>query len=222
MRTSLVKVSAIAALLAASATLPAQAAIVFSDTFNYGSTSQLNWTPPSGSGWSITGGTVDYIVAPNSWNLTCATSSDGCIDLDGSTGNAGLMSNSTYVLQAGTTYTLSALVSGNQRGGAADSLLFGFRDANGVIVDPDPLRLTTQLISGIAANAGYTLYSLVFVPTATITGVSIFFEAGGGDNVGPMLDNVTLTTVPLPAAAWLLLSGLVGFAALGRRRTMAA
>ncbi|MBK6451773.1 MAG: VPLPA-CTERM sorting domain-containing protein [Proteobacteria bacterium] len=28
--------------------------------------------------------------------------------------------------------------------------------------------------------------------------------------------------MPLPAAAWLLLSGLVGFAALGRRRPAAA
>jgi len=47
---------------------------------------------------------------------------------------------------------------------------------------------------------------------------SIFFETGGGDNVGPILDDVSLTAVPLPAAAWLLLSGLVGFGALGRRK----
>jgi len=47
------------------------------------------------------------------------------------------------------------------------------------------------------------------------------FEAAGGDNIGPLLDNVSLTAVPLPAAAWLLLSGLVGFAALGRRKLAA-
>jgi hypothetical protein len=77
-------------------------------------------------------------------------------------------------------------------------------------------------LDGSTGNAGYTLYSLEFLATETFAGVSIFFDAAGGDNVGPMLDNVTLTAVPLPAAAWLLLSGLVGFAALGRRRTMAA
>jgi hypothetical protein len=36
------------------------------------------------------------------------------------------------------------------------------------------------------------------------------------DTVGAI--STTLTPVPLPAAAWLLLSGLVGFASIGRRR----
>jgi len=32
-----------------------------------------------------------------------------------------------------------------------------------------------------------------------------------------VLDNVSLAAVPLPAAAWLLLSGLIGFGAIARR-----
>jgi PEP-CTERM motif len=47
---------------------------------------------------------------------------------------------------------------------------------------------------------------------------SIFFAALGGDNIGPILDNVSLTAVPLPAAAWLLLSGLAGLGFVGRRK----
>lgn len=47
----------------------------------------------------------------------------------------------------------------------------------------------------------------------------------GGDSGNPLGLRVEMTgtasPVPLPAAAWLLLSGLVGFGALGRRRSMA-
>lgn len=44
--------------------------------------------------------------------------------------------------------------------------------------------------------------------TVVLTSIGYAFES----------DNHAFTPVPLPAAAWLLLSGLVGFAALGRRK----
>ncbi len=77
-------------------------------------------------------------------------------------------------------------------------------------------------VSNVAATQGYTLISWLLTPDKDYANASVFFEALGDDNVGPLLDDVTLTAVPLPAAAWLLLSGLAGFAALGRRRARVA
>ena len=204
------------ALLAAAS--PAGAAIEFQDDFDTGvpSGSALNTAP---TGWSVIAGsgTVDWI-ADNTYGLRCNGNAGGCVDLDGSSNDAGIMSHGTFTLTAGTQYLLTAYLSGNQRGTAYPSLAgpddvnFGFRDSSGSITG----GWTT--VTGVLATQPYTLISFAFTPAATLTGVSVFFEAVSNNNVGPLLDDVTLTAVPLPAAAWLLLSGLVGFVALGRRR----
>jgi len=82
----------------------AQAAILMSDDFDSITTSQLNVAP---TGWTATNGTVDSLVH-GSYGLPCLGGSGGCVDLDGSTGNAADFSfNTTFNLSPGVTYTLT-------------------------------------------------------------------------------------------------------------------
>jgi hypothetical protein len=68
------------------------------------------------------------------------------------------------------------------------------------------------------------LYYTLASGLETLIGPEIIFgfTAGTGifDSRHEVLD-FSITTVPLPAAAWLLLSGLAGLGFVGRRRTMA-
>jgi len=225
--------AAVAALLAAGIGIAGSAdaaTVLFSDNFDGApSGSALNTAPAN---WTVRAGTVDWINDSNSYgdggtNLKCYGGA-GCVDTDGSSNDAGIMvSNDVFTLYAGTKYVLEAYVSGNQRGtdypsGGPDQLQFGFLDGNDIVI-PTALHVT----GFIGAGAAYSLVSLAFTPTQDYTGTRIFFGAllptGSplGDNVGLMLDNVSLTAVPLPAAAWLLLSGLVGLGAIGRRKANA-
>jgi len=54
--------------------------------------------------------------------------------------------------------------------------------------------------------------------------VRLIFAAASkvSDNAGLLLDNIKLTTVPLPGAALLMLSGLAGLGAFARRRRTTA
>ena len=195
------------------------ATIPFADTFDSyaaggdgtSTLSDLNWT--GGGTWAVASGTVD-LVANGDWGIGCYGGSGKCIDLDGSTNDSGVMAtvaSSTFTLVAGQTYQLSARISGNQRGGNPDGVIFGFRTGS--------TPLLTETIEDLASTSSFALYTLVFTPATTITTAQIFFSnMGGYDSIGPILDNVSLTAVPVPAAAWLMLSGLIGLGAVARRR----
>lgn len=179
-----------------------QAQTVFSDSFETASLG-LNATP---AGWAVTnpGGTVDVIGGALFGSL-CGGSGQ-CIDLDGSTGLAGVLSRSVN-LNAGTTYTLGFDIAGNRRGAGTET----------GVVTLGGATLNYSLTDSSAAAAYQTL-SLSFTPSST--GVyTLSFANFGGDNQGAILDNVTLTAaVPEPASAALMLLGLGGVALLKRRR----
>ena len=73
----------------------------------------------------------------------------------------------------------------------------------------------------IAPGQLYTHYLFQFTnSTASAIDARVFFQNSGTDNNGAVLGGfeLTSTVVPLPAAGWLLLTGIGGVAALQLRR----
>lgn len=198
---------ALAATLAAACAAPAAAAPVFFDDFSADALA-LNANPLQ---WTVSDGTVDVVGTGFFANL-CAggPSPSRCVDLDGSSGNAGIMTSNAFNLSAGT-YALSFWLAGNQRNGSDDT----------VDVSVTLPTLVSQQYQ-LASNAVWTQYTLNFVYGGVLAPFSIVFNHAGGDNIGIVLDNVSLeavtTAVPEPGAMLLLGAAALGTARRVRRR----
>lgn len=186
--------------LSASAT----AATLYSDNFD-SDTVGLNAIP---AGWTITRGSVD-IIGTTFFDLQ--PGHGNYVDLDGTTSSAALMSTGSFSLDAGTSYTLSILLAGSQRGDT-NTVTWGMDyDANGVL---DVSQVTT-----LPSNAPFAPFSLVFAPLTSTSSARIVFDHAGGDNLGLLLDNVVLaTSVPEPHTWALMLAGIALFGFTVRRR----
>lgn len=179
-------------------TSAAQAAPLFSDDFDT-DTLGLNAIAFNG-GWSVSGGTVDIIGAPGPFDLL--PGNGHYIDLDGSTGKAGIFANYLDVSN-GVTYTLSFDLAGNQRGAGTDTVVVNFGSGS---------QTFTR-----AATDGFQTYMLSY--TATGTGkVGFSFIDQGADNQGALLDRVSVTAVPEPETYGMLLGGLALLGVVARRR----
>jgi hypothetical protein len=177
----------------------AQAA-VFTDNFdNY--PVALNWTPPAPSAWTVSNGTVDLIGFTDASSFDFLPGNGGYVDLDGSTGQSGLFSKS-FSLLSGKNYALSFDLAGSQRGSTE-------------IVDVN----FGGILGNYSLNSsdGFSLRTLNFTPSSS--GIySISFQNHGGDNVGALLDNVTVAAVPEPETYVMMLMGLSMMGFISRRR----
>jgi hypothetical protein len=200
------KSALIVAAVASAFSVSAQAATtIFSDTFDLYPTNNpnsLNWAPQGG--WLVgANGTVDLIGEIPVVFYNEIPGKNNYIDLDGSTNASGLFSNSVNNLTGGITYTLSFDLAGSQRG-----------DLNTVDVNFGDQILT---INNIASAAGFSTYYLNFTPGSNGT-YSFSFQNRGGDNVGALLDNVTVTAVPEPESYAMIMAGLGLMGFIVRRR----
>ncbi len=184
-------------MLLATTAVSAHAATVFSDNFN-ANPYVLNSTP---AGWSVSSGTVDTI-GPNS-PFDFIPGNGMYIDLDGSTGNAGVLSK-VFNFTAGTKYTVSFDLAGNRRNAGNDVVNVNFG--------------TTATTYTLSSTDGFANHSLVFLP-ASSGNYTLSFGDVGHDNMGALLDNVVVNSVvPVPAAIWLFGSGLAGLIAAKRKK----
>jgi hypothetical protein len=184
-----------------------QAGLILSDDFE-------SYTAPSGSfatvitggtgllPWNVTAGSIDIL---NNF-LTCHSGTH-CIDMDGTNaGGAGTITRS-FAGIAGTQYTLTFWYSGNQRGGAVDTMTVS-------------LGTQTLSLTNIPSAQPFTQGTLVFTPGASGS-VAITFAHAGSDNIGIILDDVAVNApdsgVPEPATWTLLGAGLAMVGFLKRR-----
>lgn len=203
-------ISSVAAAACLLGTSWANAAIVFQDNFD-AEALELNATLDN---WDVTSGTVDVIGDdgdPDPDFFDFLPGNGRYLDMDGTSNAAGtILSKTTFSFFSGITYTLSFSLAGNYRSAGAANIPPGF----------DTLFAT---IGGntLTANAWwqqpFATYTLTFTPVANFSS-KLSFQAFGSDNQGPLLDNVVLSAVPVPAAAWLIGSALLGLVAVGRRR----
>lgn len=222
--------AAVAAVLGFSATSAGAVDYLF-ENFNAetpqppGSTSELNYN--HFANFFVSDGTVD-LVSAGEYGID--TGYGYFVDLDGSTLNGGTIETiAQYNFAAGDRLRLSFLVSGNQRdtGGADDNLFAGFRFftpvsySNVQLTGFDSFQTPLTILEGVKTlvptNMPWTYYSISF--TAQTPGTfSALIGTGSADNIGPLIDNVRISTfVPEPSSWMLMILGTGAAGAVLRR-----
>jgi len=196
------KLRSIVAAAALLAVTGAQAVEIFSDDFD-AAIEGLSIVP---TGWTVTDGTVDVVGTV----FPLCEGTGLCVDLDGSSGDAGVLSRN-FNLQGGVLYTLSFDVAGSQRGSVDDvEVRFGSAVLN---------------LDDIASATPNTTHTLNFTPAADGS-YAVSFANAGGDNLGAILDNVAINgavqAIPEPETYALMLLGLGALAQAVRRRRRGA
>ncbi|NPV04895.1 MAG: choice-of-anchor C family protein [Syntrophaceae bacterium] len=154
------------------------------------------------SDWAVGGNSIDWI--DSYWQPAEGSRS---IDLSGN--GPGSLSQQ-FGTVPGTTYRVTFAMAGNPDGGEA------IKDLRVTAIGIGSGDYAFDTTGKTRTAMGWDTREFVFTARAYAT--TLVFESLETDAYGPALDAVAVNAVPLPPAAWLLGSGLIGLVAVRRRR----
>ena len=154
-------------------------------------------------GWTVTFGSVD-------WINTYWQNAEGSYSIDLSGTSLGQISQ-TFGTQIGQPYKVTFAMAGNPDGGG-DAI----KDLLSVVVGGAVSQIFSFVTTG-KSTADMDWEDRVFLFTALTTSTTLQFTGLEGNAYGAAIDNVRVEAVPVPAAAWMLGTGLIGLVALRRK-----
>jgi hypothetical protein len=223
--------------IAASFAAPASAAVVFTDNFDTenGGNSQINYI--AFANFTSTGTNFVDIVKSGDFFITCSGS---CVDLDGSPGPGGLTSIASFAFNAGDFVRLSFDMGGSQRStdndpfdagfnfsSSVDMINYGFNFFGTDVIAFPGISSTTAVTSGNGIFGGDPFSNRsIFFTAGNAGSLRFVFSSDSADNIGPLLDNVSLAvtaSVPESSTWGMMIAGFgIAGATLRRRRTVRA
>lgn len=179
----------------------ASATVIFSDNFDAYSYALNSTATDFGNNWVINSGSVDIIGQGTPFDFL--TGNGKYIDLDGTTNTGGDFSTNNFALNAGT-YLIQFSLAGSQSAGNDNDVTvsFGSYSETFTLISTDPFQSYSRTV---------TLGSAISTALA--------FKNSGGDNVGALLDNVSVTAVPEPSTYGMMFGGLMMIAGLVARNS---
>ncbi len=190
------------------------ATTIFSENFDEIPLAQTGLTfTTAGQFHTINGTNIDIVSAANGWaSLIVAPESGNVVDMGGTGGTSfGQLQSIAIVLNPGS-YFLSFDLVGSQRGVTTTTNVTLGPLGGPFLYNQDFTLASGDVTSGIVPNA---LLNVGSTETVYLT----FSLTSGADNIGSLLDNVSITSaVPEPSSLILLGGGALGLLGTIRRK----